>query len=107
MRGVVGHHWSKAKESDATLGAAYKECGRSYSAQRQFRADWCAKKYGEIKEKRLKRTSFKRIDSQKGVYEPFNRMVQLEGDGAEGLRAATIYMKKCLANFDKGLKCGG
>eukprot|EP00974_Lingulodinium_polyedra_P110015 10642117-Lingulodinium_polyedra.AAC.1 len=71
MKGSVGIKWANAKKTSPALAKAYSAVGRSYAAQRNFRAEWVAKTYTNMKETRTKKQSFGQSDSTQGQYEPF------------------------------------
>ena len=71
MRGSVGIKWAAEKKSNPALAAAYSAIGRSYQAQRKFRAEWAARTYSGMKESRIKKDSLMQSDLTMGQYEPF------------------------------------
>ena len=54
MRSSVGNFWARAMKSDKKMEAEYKAIGKSYAAQRLFRAAWAAGEATQMKETRMK-----------------------------------------------------
>ena len=45
MRGAFGQFWARELAKSPELKSAYADVGKSYSAQRSFRANWAAKEF--------------------------------------------------------------
>lgn len=98
MKGTIGKLWQQSKSTNPSLAQAYAEVGRSYAAQRSFRAEWARKEFAKvIAEKTYSETS-RVTEVSSGTYEPFDCIVDREGGPSRrsSMRAATYYVVACL-----------
>eukprot|EP00969_Alexandrium_andersonii_P219519 9694688-Alexandrium_andersonii.AAC.1 len=102
MRGPVGQHWTRALQKDSALKTAYDNCGKGYESQRRFRAQWAAEKYEYLTRSRVHKQSFDTSSGMEAEYLPFNVIVQREGSGVEGQRAARNLVQTCYALHKQG-----
>eukprot|EP00969_Alexandrium_andersonii_P118275 5230970-Alexandrium_andersonii.AAC.1 len=88
-RGAVGQSFGR---SPAAKSPEYLKLS-SYADKQAFRQAWVAKQWAAVVEKRQKVKRYSQVDSTRGVYMCFKRVLELEGGCP---RAATLYCSKCL-----------
>ena len=57
MRGAFGQFWARELAKSPELKSAYADVGKSYSAQRSFRANWAAKEFEACSAQRIREES--------------------------------------------------
>lgn len=68
----------------------------SNAAKQAFRKEWAQQMYTKVVKTTEKDKTWRTVDSKKGSYEPFAIIVQREGGGPAGLRAAANYVAACV-----------
>ncbi len=63
----------------------------------EFRANWASQELKYLREERSSRQRWKRVDTTRGRYLPFSKMVSEEGGDREALHGAVRVVQKCLA----------
>ena len=99
-RGLVAQRFRRAHPADTAAGAEYlsaKAAGRE--AAKQFRIRWAAAERNKIKETQTYSESWKRVDTTRGKYKAFGRIVCDEGgwDDRGAVAGAKELARKCLA----------
>jgi len=94
-RSYLGGMFRKAHPKGTPAGEEYAALTRQEA--QMFRVEWAKKQYQHIKERRCLTKSWKRVDSTKGTYRNFGRLVQDFGGWgcAEALEGATSCLNKC------------
>ena len=67
---------------------------KSYAQKKAFRLEWARSQYAQLQEKKQYSRAYQRIDTTKGRYLPFARIVAEEGADAAALKAALKYCSK-------------
>ena len=89
------------------LSSHSKACGKSYAAQREFRATWLAQKHAaKVEEFQRKRVN-SNTDWAKGLYLPISRIWKEQGKDQQGLVATKKYVDNCLSRHTQGVTCAG
>jgi hypothetical protein len=79
-RTSLGVMFRRELDKNSDQQTAYKEMNRAKQAK--FRVDWLSTHYGEYKQEKLFKASWRRVDSTKGEYLPLSIIVQKEGHGS-------------------------
>lgn len=97
-----GKLWSQLMVTDSALQQEYAAVGKSYQAQREFRARWLQNQYDEwwVKRKSTERTRQGR--NVRGRPLSFKKIWEEEGEDEEGLQGALSYVRNCLAKHKQG-----
>ena len=93
IRSPEGQKFSRDKEGGKS--EEYQEL-TSYSEKQEFRRKWAAKIYEKVKASKTRTQEWSRIDTKKGSYLGFGRVLWEEGLDAEGLEATKNYTKACV-----------
>ena len=107
MRSTVGGWWMKTLKTDARLAEEYKALGKSYAAQRAFRARWAAQQAEQCRLERQASQTNIEVSEEDISYEPLARIAHLEGSGDSGQQAALNYAAKCVELTGKGVQVRG
>jgi hypothetical protein len=89
VRSAAGQQFAR-KEGQTP---AYKAMSTSEKAN--FRKEWAKGKYEELKVQRSKSRSWQRVDTSKGIYQPFSVIVKKEGNDNAAVKAAVNYVAAC------------
>lgn len=103
-RGAMGLRFLRS--SDGGKCDEYKNL-KSNSEKARFRQQWAATKYQEVVLSKEKSTSWQKIDCKKGVYLPFEVIVEKEGGGSGVAGALASAVKAAEAYCEKAIKMGG
>ena len=94
--GLGAQQWRRALKEDPNLIVAYKNVGKSYSAQRKFKAQWTEGKYDEAKTLKTKNDTLQRSDTIGGKYKTFDKLVVDLGNTQAALEGARRYLLSCV-----------
>ena len=70
--------------------------GKSYAAQRQFKAKWNLGRYEKIKDQRIRSSSVTISDANEGEYMPLAAYWRAEGKDESGKKATLFWAKKAM-----------
>jgi len=101
-KGAVANAWKKYM-ADPQVATEYKELGRTYEKQRQFRKRWAEGKVTEFRYKKTQSETKANEEMEAGTYETQKKIEALEND----VEAAAIYADSCTKLFQKGIKFMG
>ena len=85
----------KFLRSDDSKGEKYTSL--KLIEKQEFRKEWAMQKLHELRMRKEKCTRYQQVDSTKGRYLPFRKVVEEEGLDNEGLAAASLYWKRATA----------
>ena len=89
----LGKEFSRAHAAGTAAGDQYRGCV-GIEAKKKFRLQWAEARYKETVLTRTQTTSFTRVDSTRGVYRSFARIVVEEGGDAAARKAALLLCSR-------------
>ena len=97
MNGALGGRFYRDMKRGTINHAEYSEL-KGRTAKALFRQNWAKKTLGSIVEEKEEKTSYKRIDKNKGVYRPFGAIVNKEGGWSDpvAVRGTKLLAIKCI-----------
>ena len=105
--GAIGNRWQRDLASNPQLKIEYKNVGKSYEKQRQFRLSWAKDFYNsKVMEKVAEEKEVKR-DSIKGEYLPPTVIYRREGKDEAALQATVNIINDCIKHAAAGETLGG
>jgi hypothetical protein len=107
MRSTVGQWWSREVKSDKRMAAEYKQLGRNYEAQREFRRVWAANKFELLRTERTRVESLQSSTKMQGTYVPVKIIFDKEGGDCAAAVATANYVMTAITKFNKGEKLDG
>jgi len=105
LRGAVGRAWYQDLKSNPELKESYTSVGKSFEAQRAFRADWERKKWQVSKQAKIERLLERSTDSEVGEYTTVHMIANEQGRDPAGVRATANIIAECVGRFAKGCVC--
>jgi hypothetical protein len=102
LRGKVGGWWTKAGKENPKMLTDYKNVGRSYQKQREFRARWVADELQKVQHERVTTAESVDRDGVEGFYKPIRVIIRDEGDDHSAVLAAFNIVAQCVEHFNRG-----
>ena len=102
MRGAFGQFWARELAKSPELKSAYADVGKSYSAQRSFRANWAAKEFEACSAQRIREESVETRAGLKARHMSAGRIFVEEGGDYSSMTAASNYVKTCIDRHNAG-----
>ncbi len=102
LRSCVGGWWAKALKNDVKLADSYKQLGKQYEAQRQYRARWAKEQYQKCRDERIATTTTSERDDTDGRYKALGKIVIDEGGDETAVKAALTTVQTCIELHRQG-----
>ena len=103
MRGACGRYFYRELKINQQALAEFKECGKSYTKQRAFKAKFAEISYHDmIDQKRTKTESTFNLQSVDAEYCGFSRIVSREGGDLPAFETAKIFVRHAMLEWQGG-----
>ena len=107
LQGLVGQWWARAKTAGKNLQEAYQAVGKSYAAQRAFRAQWVSAQLKVEQQKRMRTQSMDTCASTDARYFAAGRIYVEEGSDDPALEATCNYIQEAIRRAQAGETLNG
>ena len=79
----------------------FKAC-KTFSDKSRFRLQWAQAKYSQLMKTKTRSKTYTDTTFENAMYEPFSIIVEKEGGGQQGRKAAAHYCAACIDKFKAG-----